>query len=527
MGMAASQVRLLSLTSRQHTIEYRAQFLQAQKLRLSNDSDTVYERYINALDATKLETRVYDSDGKAHWIDGSYNNLMRYNDKNMVNGNVYYVQDINDGKLYIPQYECDAYNNSGGDYLTFLNNLAIQYTEGVHTPEYIAALEKVNQDIANGWNNLPYDETFISRFNELKYKVDNPDKSPIYKSANEIYNLVTQTQNSDNGTYLPSGETQYDNFITNLNEIKLSSLYRSDSELKSAIDYCLSFNISEIFDNPENVNTLTAKTDTNDNTYVNYDKTNSSNKEIDNSYKLKMLLNGGTYNLNNGTDKDIYNTTGNAVISNYSMNQAKNIGDVLKIISIQIMDDELDQATRDAQLTLDTFLGDKDAKTIELQINNYNQYQEDLAELNKQDPSTHIEYALPEKALYYEAMFYSIKSAGGCKPISDEQVNSSTWVNNMVKNAQVVLGVYDSEKKELDNTSTSSNTGLREISNDEEIAIADSEYEANLQAINAKETKFQTELNQLEEERNAIQTEIESLKKIAKENIESTFKTFT
>ena len=97
----------------------------------------------------------------------------------------------------------------------------------------------------------------------------------------------------------------------------------------------------------------------------------------------------------------------------------------------------------------------------------------------------------------------------------------------MVKNAQVVLATFDNDKKELDNITASSNVGLREISNDREITKADSEYEADMEAINSKETKYNTQLNQLESERNAIQTEIQSLKQIREDNISSTFKLFS
>ena len=113
MGLAASQARLLSLTARQHTVEGRAQYLQAQKLRLANESDRVYENYVNALDATSLQTKTYDSKGKVHWVDGSLNNLMRYDADDKSLGNVYYVQDINDGKLYMQQTITNAYDKSG------------------------------------------------------------------------------------------------------------------------------------------------------------------------------------------------------------------------------------------------------------------------------------------------------------------------------------------------------------------------------------------------------------------------------
>lgn len=58
MGMSSSQARLLSLTARQHNVEYRAQKLQAEKLQMANDSDRVYNTYLNALNATKIQARV-------------------------------------------------------------------------------------------------------------------------------------------------------------------------------------------------------------------------------------------------------------------------------------------------------------------------------------------------------------------------------------------------------------------------------------------------------------------------------------
>ncbi len=54
MGMAASQARLLMLTSRLHDVELKAQQLQNAKLQLSTQQDAVYEDYQKALDATTL-----------------------------------------------------------------------------------------------------------------------------------------------------------------------------------------------------------------------------------------------------------------------------------------------------------------------------------------------------------------------------------------------------------------------------------------------------------------------------------------
>ncbi len=48
MGMAASQARLLSLTSRLHDVELRAQAIESQKIALATQKDELYENYCEA-----------------------------------------------------------------------------------------------------------------------------------------------------------------------------------------------------------------------------------------------------------------------------------------------------------------------------------------------------------------------------------------------------------------------------------------------------------------------------------------------
>lgn len=75
MGLAASQARLLSLTARQHAVEYEAQRIQAQKLQLANESDNVYNTYLDALDATKIQYKVVAGDGSTRYNDATFTNL--------------------------------------------------------------------------------------------------------------------------------------------------------------------------------------------------------------------------------------------------------------------------------------------------------------------------------------------------------------------------------------------------------------------------------------------------------------------
>lgn len=75
MGLSASQARLLTLTARQHAIEYKAQKLEAEKLQLANDSDQVYNTYLNALDAKKIQYKHVDNDGSITFIDANFASL--------------------------------------------------------------------------------------------------------------------------------------------------------------------------------------------------------------------------------------------------------------------------------------------------------------------------------------------------------------------------------------------------------------------------------------------------------------------
>lgn len=69
MGLASSQARLLQLTSRMHQIEYKAAKLEAQKLQMANESKKVYEDYLEALEATKVQYKYITTDGSIAYQD--------------------------------------------------------------------------------------------------------------------------------------------------------------------------------------------------------------------------------------------------------------------------------------------------------------------------------------------------------------------------------------------------------------------------------------------------------------------------
>ena len=113
MGMSSSQARLLSLTARQHDVEWRAQKLQAEKLQLANDSDRVYNNYLNQLNATKIQTRIYDEYNGDTFMDATLamleNGAIPKNNAAYKDGTYaaepLFLQEISTGRLMItPEY---------------------------------------------------------------------------------------------------------------------------------------------------------------------------------------------------------------------------------------------------------------------------------------------------------------------------------------------------------------------------------------------------------------------------------------
>ena len=110
MGLAASQARLLNLTSRMHDIEYKAQKLEAQKLQMANESTQVYLEYENALNLTKLQLKQINNDGSAAYVDATYDLLTKSG---------YYMSmigtglDSNANKLVVTQEDVSLFMGNG------------------------------------------------------------------------------------------------------------------------------------------------------------------------------------------------------------------------------------------------------------------------------------------------------------------------------------------------------------------------------------------------------------------------------
>ena len=105
MGMSASQARLLTLTSRLHDIEYKAQNVMSQKIALATQKDELYQAYCDALDATKIQVAFLNNDGSKSFVDATFSNLCTYSEYR----NQYSLIDAKSGKVIVDQETADIY----------------------------------------------------------------------------------------------------------------------------------------------------------------------------------------------------------------------------------------------------------------------------------------------------------------------------------------------------------------------------------------------------------------------------------
>ena len=102
--------------------------------------------------------------------------------------------------------------------------------------------------------------------------------------------------------------------------------------------------------------------------------------------------------------------------------------------------------------------------------------------------------------------------------------DSKTTITNLILSGDYVL--VDTTHANTE-TSVATNTSLREVTDESNLKKAEAKYEADMKKIDMKDRKYDSDLAALDAERNAIKQEMETLKTVAKENVERTFKLFS
>ena len=110
--------------------------------------------------------------------------------------------------------------------------------------------------------------------------------------------------------------------------------------------------------------------------------------------------------------------------------------------------------------------------------------------------------------------------------VSDEMSASKEWLDNMINIGNTVLIEYNKKETVYFDTSVATNTALQEVEDETNLRKAEAKYEADMRRIDMKDRKYDYDLAALEAERNAIKQEMETLKTVAKDNVDRTFRLF-
>ena len=144
MGMAASQARLLTLTSRLHDIEYKAQNIESQKIALATQKDDAYQAYCDALDAKKIQVAFYNGNGTKTFVDANFSTVCGYDSSRCTQ---YALTDSKTGKLIVDSNTAEMYEIYNQD-------------------KYAFAWAMLGYEGCFSWDSANEDEQFIGRDNQ-------------------------------------------------------------------------------------------------------------------------------------------------------------------------------------------------------------------------------------------------------------------------------------------------------------------------------------------------------------------------
>ena len=123
MGLAASQARLLSITSRMADNELRSQLINNAKMRLTADTSKVSDEYVAALNRTQMMFTNFDLEGNELYQPLTFNSLTAYSAYNTQYGIV-----NNNGELIVSVTDANNFKQADGDLEEFLKLYGLEKT---------------------------------------------------------------------------------------------------------------------------------------------------------------------------------------------------------------------------------------------------------------------------------------------------------------------------------------------------------------------------------------------------------------
>ena len=640
MGMSSSQARLLTLTSRLHSIEISAQKIEAEKLRLANDSNRVYENYLNKLEQTKLVASVLADNGSMTDIELTANVI--YNYKTLQNQ---YTLITKDDKMLITESISNNYKNTDS-LSSFLNayGLATNVSQTIHHEDPNPTYENQKQNYENALKNWEKSCTNIDDNYKADYNAWLLEKAAYEESLSE-FNKKHEQWIKDHEKWVPAEpdpDDQTQPWWTTTADDSLATKFESAgsscySSAKDGYVGCYAHVLAHIIDfsdgkgkgdgeNPNSSwydgtnNLITTTIGTTQqilssditNAGMNSESNNTTMAEVsvklDDEAKLKpKIATGETCNVNASSSdyeklvskwdyrtgqlkstkqwaKDLYYVCKNTTSVN-GYNADDFTGTVVKFQEAlknsltefnQNIYDNYHKQWVDSEPQEPTFNGtlrDKPTKPPYPPKPKEEDYINANPTIPRDEVLNHTSFTDKDKAQWYINLWYRMEGLNETPKVAvtqvkddatntikevysvtninksnttystnpdwnvqendnyivipDNKIDDPQWLRNAVVEGYVLIQEFDKENNKFFDTSVSVTTKINEIKDEKGVKKAEAEYEADMKKIDKKDRQYDTELAACETERNAIKEEVDTLKTVAKENVDRTFKLFS
>ncbi len=579
MGMASSQARLLTLTARMHQIEYKAARIEAQKLQLANNTREVYEDYLNALEMSKIEIRTLNTDGSTTFVEFSAKDLYTYNGVS----HKQYTLETMDGKTLVPEDIHTVFQTTDSleDFLKELG-IATDGTKTVHheaippkpviDPEYYEKLNQFNDDLANWKANEPDLEDFetddpngtmAEAFEEagstcytaaiggaatcyahvlahiIDYTQDKGFGSPANHGCNhKFYNSAANNYRTSTGDSFRLAAT--DITIAGMDDqggphdvtMTMISKFLNSGEVTPVLETDPAFadvNLSTKFNKLSsmygtNGSPKTLKQWAEDLYYLCHHYRDFGKSATDVTPTIITFQQHLIGSLNN-IDVNDY-------IEKYQQwtaeePQEPNINDYTSYTAlVPAYDEVLDviiAEDRDKAQWYTNIWNEMNNSDVDNYYESQGNYNGTFGHLNK---ACEVE-SKPKTTTVYGTSFFGTNENENYIVIPNDQFDNPNWLTNMINDGFAILRTYVRKDENIIDTSVAVDTDLREVPDEIQIKKAEAKYEADMKRIDLKDRRYDHELAAIESERNAIKQEMETLKTVAKDNVERTFKLFS
>lgn len=496
MGMAASQVRFLQLTSRKNDIGCELTRLSNEKVSLSREMQKVSKNYQNALNQKVLK---WSNNSGVTYVDLSYQNLMK---PSSMNQNIpYLLTDSSDRVVIDSEYQ-----------------------------KY-AAMISPSGAAGGNWENVR---------TQVLSELTGIDSSKIEESDNYLKNICKEEEviNKliENERPKPTKKTEISDFIANIgSSTGISNGFSKGDNWKSAYDKGATIDLGDSTTASINLQKILNHISTQLGAYI--DEPEILEEACDTFYNAQIAIIQDSTSEGNKQSLGSDQTPLNGNKSGFTINVTQMLDTIMgAYVSAG------GEVERGGYSNADMYIwNDIDSKTYQNWESEHatwqTKYDTATAEYDTAVSAKNQLFTAEEESLikFYDTLFSAIAEKGWTY---NNQVNDADYLNDMLQNNLFMITTVEQNKTvEFDDNSdeyviewdndynsdiASNFTNIFTVNDSDAREDALVEYEYQKSIINQKETRIDTRMNDLETEQSAINQMLQSVEKVKNDNIERT-----